>query len=315
VIGHVLFDVFSAIFGEVCLWERSKSPASTEEWNPMIGFLAALIGSGKIGSLSIRKSLSPFRPSLLSELIPISVTLKLRQRFPDFELQRIISEVFPDHFLYQCFIDPGSLGDILLADDLVAVFPFVSIRLYIRNVFLQKIDSEAAAVIISQIGLPSILNSSRIVAAVIDPIFEHICESIFGWDIKNLEMSSSQFNKVVSILTTAIPILKVTISANIIMQPQVLSRLQKLLAKRGFEPKGLCFTWFSFMHEKGILHDSAFNKYLRDKAGSPSPGKDSVLLEINTFLLPLISGTLPDGALAPKPGPQGLKPISPIKKP
>jgi hypothetical protein len=150
--------------------------------------------------------------------------------------------------------------------------------------------------------MPSIVSSDRIITAVIDPLFEHIYEDeLYTPDARFLDLSVAQLVRVRHALELLKPLMKVTISANRLLQPRVLSRLQTLLAQRGFEPKGLCFEWFSFLYQSGVLHDSAFNQYLSDTR-SVSPGRNSVLLEINSFLLTVITPSFPDSVAPPGAG-------------
>jgi hypothetical protein len=112
-------------------------------------------------------------------------------------------------------------------------------------------------------------------------------------------MSAVELKEVVNVLMSMISILKESVGSSRPVQTHVLTRLQKLLAKRGFEPKGLCFTWYGFLYDRGIVRDAAFNSYLQMNSKNPSPGKNSVILEINTFLLTLIPGPFPDIARDP----------------
>jgi hypothetical protein len=50
------------------------------------------------------------------------------------ELQQIVSHVFPDEFMWQCFMDHQNLGDVLVSEDLITVFPYLVIRMYVNKV-------------------------------------------------------------------------------------------------------------------------------------------------------------------------------------
>jgi hypothetical protein len=71
----VLIDVFSHFFGDSTLWERPKIPTDSNEWKCLISFLAAQIFQCQISPSAIRQFIAPFRPSVLSESLPISVIL------------------------------------------------------------------------------------------------------------------------------------------------------------------------------------------------------------------------------------------------
>jgi hypothetical protein len=246
-------------------------------------------------------------------MIPIAIVRKLRERLTDPDLFRLVSDVLPDVFLFRCFLDYSDLFRILIEGDLVSIFPFVAVRCYVLQALKNKIDPEAVATIISQIGLPSLLTSNRIVSAVIDPIFEHIYDIVLNDRLPYLEMSAEQLEQVIGILTSMIRIMKDSVAKTRIVQTQVLSRLQKLLAKRSFEPKGLCFTWYGFLYDRGIIHDGAFNTYLQLNAKWPTPGKSSVILELNTFLLTLIPGPFPDIGKEPQPATKKVPSMAPSR--
>jgi hypothetical protein len=131
------------------------------------------------------------------------------------------------------------------------------------------------------------------VNAVIEPIFNRIYDEVLKEKLLYLKMSAVQLRRVVEILTMMTPIMKETVGKSRDIQISVLIQLQRLLAQRGFEPKGFCFALYGFLYDKGIVHDTAFNVYIHDSK-TPSPGKNSVILETNSFLLILIPGPFPD---------------------
>jgi hypothetical protein len=291
---HVLVDVLATLFGGTSLWGSPQPPSTVDCWPQLISFLAGLIANRSICYANIRKALCPFCPSLISKAIPIEVALCLRRRMTDADIFRTVSDIFPDSFLFRCFLNHTELFKRLVEADLGAVFPYVLIRCYLLQTLENKIDPESASAIMSQLGLGSLASSSRIVPAVIDPIFGYIYDRVLDDRLPYLEMSAVELKEVVNVLTSMITIMKDSVGSSRPVQVYVLTRLQKLLAKRGFEPKGLCFTRYGFLYDRGIVHDAAFNSYLQMNSKTPSPGKNSVILEINTFLLTLIPGPFPD---------------------
>ena len=291
---NVLVDVISELFGEYCLWDVNHPLTKHECYGTFVSFLAAVIVNSSMSVCVIRNALAQFQPSLLSQAVPMSVVLKLKDRVPVHDVYRLVADVFPDSFMLNSFQDVGDMFQTIMNNDLVGVFPFLMIYGYVRDVMKKKIEPEQVADVILHIGMDSLICSKSIIRAVIDPVFEAIYEQVLCDPLPYLEMTQAQLDQVVELLTLAIPIWKVTISKYRGIQPNVLSRLQKLLMKRTFEPKGLCFVWFGFLYDRKILQDSAYTMYLKKNERCPKPGNNSVLLEINSFLLTLIPGPLPD---------------------
>jgi hypothetical protein len=311
---HALRDVFSVVLGDEVLWGRARSPTTVPEWPALIAVLAGMVRTGRIGARTFSKALSPFRPTALSERLPLAIIAKLRETIADADLFRIASDIFPDSFFWHCFAEPAVLFRAITSSDLVPIFPFIAIRCHVLESLARRIEADVAIAIITQIGLPALAISARIVNAVIDPIFDYIYDNVLNDPLPYLEMSAAQLKRIVDdVLTPMTPIMKETISRSRDIQVSVLVRLQQLLAKREFEPKGLCFSWFAFLYDRGIVHDTAFNLYAQGTR-THSPGKNSVMLEINSFLLTLIPGPFPDlnrdSQTAPKrpPGPRPPKP-------
>jgi hypothetical protein len=178
IVAHVLADVLSTLLGGASLWGSPRPPSTVDCWPEVISFLAALIANRKICCARFRESLSPFRPSLISEAIPIEVALCLRRRMTDADIFRTISDVFSDSFVFRCFLKGTELFRRNIEADLATIFPCVLIRCFVLQTLDNKIDAESACAIMAQLGLSSLASSSRIVSAVIDPIFAHIYDRV-----------------------------------------------------------------------------------------------------------------------------------------
>jgi hypothetical protein len=294
-LSTVLIDVFSHFFGESTLWERPKIPIDTTEWKYLISFLAGQVFNHRISPIQIRQFLAPFRPSILSESFPISLILKLRERCPDSEVHRIISDLFSDNFLFRCFRDSGTLLKVLLATDLNTILPYVAIRCYVGEVLLGQMDGAAFPFVISSIGISAaLLSSDRIVRAVIDPIFAATCDIVSETAVPYLEMSPEELGRLVNVMDDLAPIMRFALGDSGNVHVAVLVRLQQLLVKRSFQPKGLCFVWFAFLFDRGILHPAAYDEYLLLDTQVPSPGRNSVLMEVNAYVMAVVPNQFPN---------------------
>jgi hypothetical protein len=291
---HAVMDVISVVLGDTVLWRRAGSPLKVAEWPAMIALFAGMISTDRIGPTVFRKALSPFRPTSVSEQVPLAIVAKLRERMSDADIFRLVSDFFPDSFIWRCFCNPTDLFKAVLNNDLVPIFPFVAVRCYISEVLAGRLTVDSALAILRQFALPSLAVSGRVVNAILKPLFTYIYDHVLTDVLPYLEMSEGQLKRIIDdVLTPMVPIMKATFGKSRDVQVSVLVRVQQLMAKRGFEPKGLCFCWYAFLYDRGIIHDTAFNAYTQGGA-EHSPGKNSVLLEINSFLLTLVPGPLPD---------------------
>jgi hypothetical protein len=215
---------------------------------------------------------------------------------PDSEVHRILSALFTDGFLYRCFRDSGTLLKVLLATDLRTILPYLAIRCYVCEVLSGRMDGTALPFVISSIGLSSaLLSSDRIVRAVIDPIFGATCDIVSESAVPSyLEMSPEELDTIVKAMDNLSPIMKFAVGQSPIVHVAVLVRLQELLVKRLFQPKGLCFVWFAFLFDLGIVHSSAYDEYLLLDTQTPSPGRNSVLMEVNAYVMSLVPNQFPN---------------------
>ena len=291
---NALTDVISDAFGESALWDGVKAKDDKEGYRSLLSLLASLIFHKKLSREVVMAVLAPFQPSSITKTVPIGVALKLRQRIPDQELHSLMMEMFPDKFLIDCFGDIDELRDVLLNCDLVSIFPFLAIHCYMHSVMEKNLDPDQAVEVISNVGSASVMCSKRIARAVIDPVFDAIYKQVLNDPLPYLDMTSEQLDRIIAILTLALPVWRSTISKHRGVQPLALQRIQKLLARRMFEPKGLCFTIYGFIYDRNVVIDSAFHTFVKASMNNPSSGCNSVLIEINTFLLSLIPTSIPE---------------------
>ncbi|KAK8884711.1 hypothetical protein M9Y10_043830 [Tritrichomonas musculus] len=302
VVTNALIDVFTESFGDSCLWETNQPPNTLPIWKRLIGFLSALIAKREISFISIKKAIEPFQPSKVSESLCIELANALRMMMVDSEVLSIISEMFPDKFFINCFTKKVKLFNILLTGDFPPILPFVTITCLVDFSLKGKMSIDGTKEIIKQIGHPGLFASKRIIKAVIDPIMNYIFNKILANDVPYLEMTKTQLDNIMETLNSMVPILK----ASIFMRPiqyYTLIRIQKIMEKHGFEPKGLVFVLFSFLYDHEIIHPDVYNLYVQSN-NSDMAGRNSVLLEINAYLLTIIPGPFPsiskDTPLPPK---------------
>ncbi|OHS95964.1 hypothetical protein TRFO_37908 [Tritrichomonas foetus] len=291
VITNALIDVLTEFFGDSCMWEVNQQPTLLPVWKNLNGFLAALISKRSISYASIRKAIKPFQPSKLSEYLVIEIIHALRMQMTDSEVFSIISEMFPDKFFQNCFTKKSDIYNTIMSGDFPPIVPFVTISCLVSMALKGKINENAAKEIILQIGHPALFASNRIARAVFNPISEYIYQKILADELPYLEMTKVQLNQIMDTLKKMTVILKATIK-NRTIQYELLLRMQKVMEKRGFEPKGLCYVFFSFMYNSEIVHPDVYTLYVQS-SNSQIPGRNSVLLEINSFLIEVIPGPFP----------------------
>lgn len=289
---NALIETTSVLFGDSCLWELNNSPTTLKFWPKFVGFFGGLIVGRKIKFEIIQKAFTPFQSTELVELFIVSLINILKQRVSDSEAFQIVSSLFTDEWIYQSFRNYKDIYDMLITNDFFSILPFVSIRCISHRCVKAQIDPNDACESILQIGNISLLSSKRFTKAIIDPIFEYLYKRILNDDLPYLEMSQEQLDNILKVLQRLTPFLKNLFCKKKISQVYCIERLEKLLVRRCFEPKGLCFILFSFLYEKEIIHFDAFNDYVQN-ISNESGGKNSVMLEINSFLMTLIPGPFP----------------------
>lgn len=291
-IVNALIEAISILFGDSCLWELDNSPTSLKIWPKFVGFLGGMIINRRICFETIQRAFTPFQPSKFVELFIVSLINILRQRVRECEAFQIVSGLFSDRWIYQSFPNYKEIYNIIVTNDLFSILPFVTVRCIVHQCVKLQIEAIDACNTILQIGNTSLISSKRFTKAVIDPIFEHIYKRVLNDDLPYLEMSQDQLDNILKVLQRLTPLLQNLFSKRKVSQIHCLERLEKLLVRRCFEPKGMCFVLFSFLYEKEIVHFDAFNSYVQNNTKDMG-GKNSVLLEINTYLMTLIPGPFP----------------------
>ena len=298
-VTNALIDVFSEIFGDSCLWEINQLPMTVDVWKNLIGFLAALISKREINYESVRKAIEPFQPSKLAESLCVEISNTLRMQMTDSEVFTIVSEMFPDKFFENCYVKKSEMYNTLLSGDFPPIYPFSTIYCLVSMALKGKMDPIAVKEIILQLGHPALFASKRITRALFKPILDYIFNKILADELPYLEMTQEQLDNVLKTLEKMVPILKATLKIKTV-QYELLLRIQKGLQKRGFEPKGLCFVLYSYLFNNEIVHPDVFNFYVQSN-NAQTPGRNSVLLEINAFLMTMIPGPFPPVSKEPAP--------------
>jgi hypothetical protein len=124
-------DVFCVVLGDKVICGPARSPARITEFSNLVSILAGMIRTGRIDLRNIRKALSPLRPTIITEQVPIAIVRVLRQRLCDAELFCVASALFTDLFIWGSFADSDVRSDVMRREDLALVFPFVVIRCYV----------------------------------------------------------------------------------------------------------------------------------------------------------------------------------------
>lgn len=290
---NALMDVFTTLFGDQCLWDQKPSPFELPQWQPLMGFLAGLIAKNLVSFEAIRCALEPFRPTIFTDLFVSTMIQYLRRKLSEPELFQLMSELFPDSFLYKLYPNHKRVWRMLSEYDAVQIFPFVAIRCQILQNIKEDDLMHSVAKFVQQLGSSAVCSSERISKAIFDPILDFIYDTVLNTNLPYLEMTEDQLKDINKIFTRCFPLLKEVFVGRKTMQIYALKRIQTLMEKRGFEPKGLCFVVYTFLYGNGIVQSDAFNQFYKTLINQSS-GKSSVLLEINSFLITLIPGSFPN---------------------
>ena len=302
VIVGAFIDVIINVFGEACLWEDSSNPEEFPEFDVFIGLLVSLIIKATGSRKFLRKIIVPFCPSSFSESFIKALIAKLLTRLVDTDVFQIISEIFCDKWIINCFRTRELLSKFVLSGNNITILPYVGIFslvsqwCFIPTITKMKNVAQTISCSLSQIGSLSLFVSKRTARNVIYPLLDSFYENELSFDIPLLEMTQEQKNRIKAKLETSLPILQETILKHRLVQLHTLDYIVKYMTKRRFEPKGLVLILFSFLYEKNIVHATVFNSWMT--ISPEAQGKYSALLEVNSFLMTLIPGTFPSNAKA-----------------
>ena len=297
VVVNSIIDVIINVFGEACLWEDSASPEEFPEFDLFIGLLSSLIIKSKNNMKFLRKIVYPFCPSAFTESFIKALINKLQTRLTESDVFGIMSQIFNDKWIINCFRTTELLTKFVLSSNIINILPYVGIFCltsqwcFSNSLEKMKILGKNIACSISQIGSFSLFASKRVARNVLYPLLDSIYENDLNFDLPYLEMTEEQKKKILAKLDTSIPILQETIMKQRLVQLHSLDYIVKYLSKRRFEPKGMALILFSFLSEKNIIHPTVFNSWMT--ISPESQGKYSALLEVNTFLMTLIPGSFP----------------------
>ena len=297
VVVNSIIDVIINVFGEACLWEDSSDPEEFPEFDIFIGLLSSMIIKSKNNMKFLRKIICPFCPSAFAESFIKALINKLQTRLIEIDVFGIISQIFGEKWIINCFRTRESLTKFVLSGNIINILPYVGVYCltcqwcYADSFESMKMIAKNVACSISQIGSFSLFASKRIARSVLYPLLDSIYEYDLDFDLPYLEMSEEQKVGILIKLETSIPILKETIMKQRLVQLHSLDYIVKYLSKRRFEPKGMALILFSFLSDNNIIHPTVFNSWMT--ISPESQGKYSALLEVNSLLMTLIPGSFP----------------------
>ena len=234
--------------------------------------------------------IDPFRPSKLSELLLMSFFNVVFSRCPLEDAVSIFSSLFSDTWLFQSFVDYSSFGKFISQDPLPVVFPFLYIRSIILDMQNALITADEAIAIIEKIAVPDLILSSKLAKAIVKPIISSIFTEILRREnIKEDTIPETFFLH--QIHDKASQVMIKFIKPYEHAQFTTIITMQKMFAKRNFYPPGLFHVIFGYLYNKKILSVPVINTWIND-VSVRVPGKDSALIELNTFLITEIPNSL-----------------------
>lgn len=291
IVTNSLVDVIDTVFSEQCLWETKTPAEQIPQFDKLVRIIAVGMSKSEAPSTSVINALKEFAPSHLVDSLIKGIIKILITRLNESDIFKVISSVFPDKEIINCFTSRQNLQNFIFDSSNSTFFPYITVYCLVCNAIYDG-DSEASiATSVSQIGSQSLFTSNRIVYVVLKPILDYIFDTILLNDVPYLEITKTQLAELQKFLERMLPILKETIGKYRVVQLSALNKIVKYLVQRRFEPKGVCFVLFHFLYDKEVVHASVFNSWM--SLINNSPGKHSALLEVNTLLMTLIPGPFP----------------------
>ena len=293
-----LIEVACAEFSDHYFWtdlsnENGSQPQLTVD-DPKLTLFSTIIVQLALYHSQYRKIIvpiiDPFRPSKLSEFLLMSFFNVVFSRCPLEDAISIFSDTFSDTWLLHSFVDYNSFGKFISKDPLPVVFPFLYIRSIILDLQSALITAEEAIAIIERIAVPDIVLSSKLAKEIIKPIISSIfIEIIRRENIKEDTIPESFFLH--QRLENASQVMIKFIKPYEHAQYATIITLQKMFAKRNFYPPGLFHVIFGTLYNKRILSVPVINAWISNSS-LRFPGKESALIELNTFLITEIPNSL-----------------------
>ena len=225
------------------------------------------------------------------------MTLSLRQRMNDIELVPIVAELFHDKWLQNAFMNTKQLINFFFQTDMMLIFPYATVRSFVLQALshpsIENFKNENERDLFNPFDLAlekvknvlseNIFYSKRIVKAVIDPIFEFFYEKILSNELMYLEMTTEQIKNITYIIDIAKNFMEQTLYYN---QKFSLVRIDKLLRKRSYEPKGMALTLMRQLFDCNIIWPEAFRDWINDMIYTD---ETPALVELITHFIPLIT--------------------------
>ena len=242
--------------------------------------------------------IDPFRPSKLSALLLKSFINVVLSRCPLEDASLILSNIFSDSWLLESFVDYNSFGKFISVDPLPTIFPFLYIRSIVLDILSSVLTVDEGNAIIQRLAVPDLVLSAKLAKSIVKPLMSSIfIEIIRRENIKDDSIQDAFFLHE-RLDDVASKIMEKFIKPYQHAQYATILTLQKLFAKRNFNPPGLFHVVFGYFYQKKILSVPVINAWINNTTHR-IPGKESALLELNTFILTEIPNSLSEIVPAP----------------
>ncbi|EAY04265.1 hypothetical protein TVAG_390350 [Trichomonas vaginalis G3] len=263
--------------------------------NPKLSIITTLIAKLVLYNVPYQKIavaiIEPFKPSLLAEQLIISFFNVIYSRCTIEDAYIILSDIFTDTWIYESFSSEESFSKFITTDPYPTAFPFLYVRNIINDVIAGNTDLDETISIIEQIVEPDLIHNVQLTQAIVEPFINSIFNRIFANE--NIKDKSTVTDDAIiqEVLEMANPIFKRFIAPYQHAHFETLEVMQEIFRKRNFFPTGLFKIIFSYLYKQKIISSSMINAWMRN-SGRNSPGKESALLEIGTFVLTEIPNSI-----------------------
>ena len=245
--------------------------------------------------------INPFRPSKLSTLMIRSFISVVCSKCTVEDSSLILSGIFRDTWLFESFVDTESFRRFIEADPVSTIFPFLYVRGIVYCILGSRIDPEDGIAIIQQIAEPDLVLSAKLAKAIVKPLLGAVFNAILSREHAKQHDSTLSTYTVNKYFEHVLKVMDKFIKPYPHAQYATILTLQKEFTKRHFFPAGLFSQFFSTFYRTKKISIPVINAWIKNSS-TRSPGKESALLEITTFIITEIPNSIQD--ILPMPEPQ-----------
>jgi hypothetical protein len=233
-----------------------------------------------------------YRPSHFLVHTIISFTKIFLERLDPPAVFRVMSDLFKDEWLYDCFPDVTSKTHFISVESFMDIFPFLGIRFAFEELLLHP-TARRRPLLTYYTSQKPMFNSLRYTKAVAVPLFQHIYNLIQKDEAISVQViSQTVCDELGGLWDSYQQVFQDAFSFAQEAQMKLLDVMTKHWMARDFEPKGFCYISIAQMVNIKLF-DEFFVRVWLERSSVASKCRESLLLELNPFIISLMDGDPP----------------------